>query len=69
MNRSIHIQWRKVVLLFALALFTNIGLIPAQAQTQQQNGRYTAQEIIDSGHRFSGKARQSAGILVVKGRG
>jgi len=60
MTGSIRIQWRKVVFLFALALFTTLfaigGLTPLQAQPQQQNGRYTAQEIIDSGHRFFGDA-------------
>ena len=64
MIRSIHIQWRKVVFLFALALFATGGLTPLQAQTQPQNGRYTAQEIVDSGHRFFGDAAGSMATAI-----
>ncbi|WP_295968531.1 EipA family protein [uncultured Bartonella sp.] len=70
MTGSIRIQWRKVVFLFALALFTTLfatgGLTPSQAQSQQQNGRYTAQEIIDSGHRFFGDAAGSMATAIEK---
>jgi len=66
MTGSIRIQWRKVVFLFALALFTTLfaigGLTPLQAQPQQQNGRYT----IDSGHRFFGDAAGSMATGIEK---
>ncbi|WP_297323006.1 EipA family protein [uncultured Bartonella sp.] len=64
MSRSIHIQWRKVVLLFALVVFSAIGLISYKAKAQQAENHYTAQEIIDSGHRFFGGATGSIATAI-----
>lgn len=57
MTHSIRFHWRKVVFMFTCLFFANVGLASAQMETQQQqDARYSSQEIVDSGHRFFGDA-------------
>lgn len=65
MARSIRTHWRIVSAFFTLILFINVGLVISEAQAaSQQDGRFSSQEIIDSGHRFFGDAASSMGTAI-----